>query len=463
MTPRRSLVVAWLGLVLYAFPGYMSYDSVLQLLEARDGVFEGSHPPLMGLLWRICDALVEGPLLMLLIQVTCFVTGAYLVLVRFMQPRTAAFATLGIAWFPPVAVVLAVIWKDSQMVAYLMLGTPLLLAESRRTRIAGLAVLLLATAMRFNALAITFPLVVLLFQWTPEHTRMKRYAVSVGVWIAITVASMGASSLLASGRGSLWNDTLALADITGTLRYAADIPDAELRDILAGTPVQVSGNVQAASRATYRIEDLDEQVQLSLGGGSYIPALWVTTYHVFARPTTDEQRAAISRAWRAIVLGNFGAYLTYRAYVTQERLQLGTADVPSASYIWFGDVLNIERSMEGTEHHAVASKLQKRLHKAMLWLGTSSLFRPWIYLALLLVCLVLVRSRLPLAIGLSGLTNELALFVLGPTVDYRYSIWLTIATLVALVAVIAQRSGAGRAASPPSRAPDGRQSAPAAP
>ena len=40
MTPRRILVLGWVVFLVYAYPGYMSYDSVVQLLiHSRERTF----------------------------------------------------------------------------------------------------------------------------------------------------------------------------------------------------------------------------------------------------------------------------------------------------------------------------------------------------------------------------------------------------------------------------------------
>jgi hypothetical protein len=443
MTPRRILVVGWLVVVLYAYPGYMSYDSVLQLLQARDGVYTGGHPPLMGVLWGITDSLIAGPLGMLVIQVTCFLAGAYLLLRRCMSERAAALCACVIAWVPPISAVLAVIWKDSQMTGFLALGAALLLSERRGVRLGGLALMFLATAMRYNALAITFPLVVLLFAWDPAQRWWKRHGIALGAWLLVTLAANVVNARLASDgdRVYLWHDALALADITGTLRYADDIPDDTLRTQLAGTPLLVTAEIQATARSSQRAEDLPERKVMTFGTGEYIPALWVTTFHLFRESSTPEERSAISRAWRTIVLGHPGAYLTYRWHVTRERIHLGDRDIPSGTYVWFTDVIDAEGSRAKTEHNAVTSKLQVQLHKVMLATGTSWLFRPWIYIALSIVMLGFARRhRDILALLLSGLANEAALFVLAPTVDYRYSVWLVASTLLAVCMLVGRRA-----------------------
>jgi hypothetical protein len=440
MTPRRILVAGWLLMLVYAYPGFMSYDSVLQLLEARDGVYTGAHPPVMSLLWGVVDALIPGPFGMLLIQVTCFLAGAYLVLVRHMREKAAAIAAVVITLLPPVSAVLGVIWKDSLMVAFLVLAVPLLSSEPRRHKLFGIALVFLATAVRYNAFAATLPLIVLLFEWRPQQRWYARYGLGVAVWFAVTLLANVTNSVLADEQQDPWHDGIALLDITGTLRYAPEISDDQLRSELAGTPILVDSGFQTIARGDQRPEDLDEHTVLTFGSGDYVPALWVTTRHLFAQPTSDAQRDAIERAWRSIVLGHPGAYLTYRWRVNEERLHVGDSPVPSATYIWFTDVLDSDGSARKVEHAAVPSRLQGKLRTGMYALGDSFLFRPWMYLALLAAMIVFVRRRLILALALSGLASEAALFVFAPTIDYRYSVWLVVSTLLVVALLVASRA-----------------------
>src|SRR3569623_3549484 len=102
-TPRQSLVAGWRAFMLSAYPGYMSFDSVFQLGEARADHFSDAHPPAMAELWRLVDHVIAGPLGMLLIQSTCFLAAVFLLIRRRMKPQTAALAALDVLLFPTVA------------------------------------------------------------------------------------------------------------------------------------------------------------------------------------------------------------------------------------------------------------------------------------------------------------------------------------------------------------------------
>src|ERR1044071_6521479 len=123
------LGAGWSLAVLYAFPGLMSSDSAIQLVQARGlAAISDWHPPIMAVIWRYVDRIVAGPFGMLLLQTGTFLFGPDAVwmpgrvwsgcapVLRGALPRVAAAGVgLGFLVFPPVLAPMAVIWKGSQM------------------------------------------------------------------------------------------------------------------------------------------------------------------------------------------------------------------------------------------------------------------------------------------------------------------------------------------------------------
>ena len=60
------------------------------------------------------------------------------------------------------------------MAGFLLAAIALLLSERRWQRIAGYALLFLATAYRYNAAAPTFPLILVMFDWQNRLPWLKR-------------------------------------------------------------------------------------------------------------------------------------------------------------------------------------------------------------------------------------------------------------------------------------------------
>lgn len=124
--PAGSLLLL-LGLLAVYHPGFMTNDSVAQLLEARSGVFSDWHPPFMSWLWRGVEFFVTGPFGMLLIQLS-LVCGGSLLLIReipFPNPRHRLFAMAASVLWPPVFSILGAIWKDNLMLGFAIVALAL--------------------------------------------------------------------------------------------------------------------------------------------------------------------------------------------------------------------------------------------------------------------------------------------------------------------------------------------------
>ena len=424
------LAIGWLGFMTYAFPGFMSYDSILQLQEARAGEYTEGHTPVMAATWSIVDYVIAGPIGMLVIQSVCFLVGTYLIARMRLSARGAAIVASLVLWFPITATTMAVIWKDSQMAGYLMLGTGLLLSSKRSVRVLALGLVWMATAMRWNALAMTFPIVTLLFVWNPAYRWWRRYAISIATWIAITLSVQVASSALITRNAHLWQSGMALLDIVGTLRYAPDLPDADVRVLLDYTPLVPDHEIQSKVRVP--IEDWN-----------FAASLWDVTNAFFRVPENQAERVALSRAWKRIVLAHPSAYLHYRWKIFAQVLQF--PEVPdaarsSAVYQWFTDIQDPFGSAQAIDHTATASWLQDQLRRLMWWFGSTWLFQSYIYFFLAILLLPMCRGdREAFALLTSGIVGEGALFIVAPITDWRYSFWLVVSCGLGAILIFARR------------------------
>lgn len=409
----------------------MSTDSFDQLAEGRNWLFTDAHPPVMAALWGLVDRAVPGPFGMLAIQSGCFVAGIYLVMRRTLGEIPSACAAGALLLFPPIGATFAVIWKDCMMAGVLALGAPLLWSARRGAKLAGLALLLVATAFRYNAFAATLPLVILGFEWRPGLPALRRYAIAIAVWLAITGAAIELDGLLVSRQMHFWSQSFALADITGTLaKLEPDLPDSDLAPLLAPTGIQVERDYHATIRAHYTPGDFP----LVLGPP---PHLWNIV--LGGAPPPEAQRDAIAHAWRAIVFGHPMAYARYRCDTFAEVLGLrrkfaGTAVLPR--HWQHRDALARFGIADADPPLAAAGE-------ATTWwmIHHTPLLRPWFYVVLALVLLVFARrERDILALLLSGLVLESSLVVLAVTPDFRYSHWLVVVTCTSLVLLVVRRS-----------------------
>lgn len=427
-------------LVAYAYPGICTRDSLDQLGEGRDWFFTDSHPPIMAALWGAIDRVWPGPVPILILQTAAFAIGLYLILRRFVTPRTAAIVAALMLVFPPIAAPMSVIWKDCLMAGFLALGIAGLLSDVRRRRVLGLVALCAATAMRYNALAATFPLVLFLFEYEPGKRFVARYATALGAWVALTVVALGLNMALTDKQMHFWHQSFALQDITGVLAFVdEEIPDAELAPLLKPTGILVDHDFHRAVRAKYKSDDFQ---QLLTGDGHLWDVPWT-------EPMPEARRAAIEHAWSTLIRAHLGAYVRYRLENFGETLGVNKK---------FGGAMVVEHraQYEGYLNHRGITKtswaLQTKAGRAMVWLAKKTrMFRPHLYALLSLALLWFARrERFVLALLLSGLVMELTMLPLGATPDYRYSHWLVVTTCLSIVILVAKRSRViGRGGSEP--------------
>ena len=106
------IVAAFVATLAASLPGHLSYDSVIQLLEGRMGVYGTWHPPVMSWLLGVGDALVPGTALFVLFNVS-LAFAAFFSLMRLGMANWAAAAVAAVCVFTPQFVIYpGIVWKD---------------------------------------------------------------------------------------------------------------------------------------------------------------------------------------------------------------------------------------------------------------------------------------------------------------------------------------------------------------
>ena len=435
--PSSILVAAFAVMLVYAFPGHMTLDSIDHLREARLGFYTDSHPPVIALLFKLCDTLVAGPICMLLLQNALLLGGVYSILARLLLPRRAAWIAAALFVSPQVLPVMATIWKDCFMAGFLAAGIAGLLSQHRSRRLLALLSLSAATAMRYNAFGATLPLIVLLFEWRPGQRWLVRYATAFALWIAVTFAAFAANSALTDRQMHFWHSSIAIFDLVGT--YATldqDLTDAQLREDLRGTGLLVDRDLHATIRRLYSPRTFFPILQ------DPATPLWSLPIDGVI-PAPQAQRDAISRAFWHVVTTYPVAYLHHRLAATAATLDLESR---RDGYINRRAPAHLAAAAElGYSTHV--SFIQSRFTRAYFWIASNTpLLVPWLYLVLSLILLPLARrQRDVLAILLSGLIMESSLLFLAHTTDYRYSHWMVISTILAAIYLAVRRRRTRRA------------------
>ncbi len=434
-------VILGLGLgisFLYSQPGQISVDSLDILTEARRGSYTDGHPPVIAAMWRFVDMFVAGTIGILMIQIVMFQLGLYWILRRTFSRRAAAWWATGVFVFPPVMLTMGVIWKDCLMAAGLAIGFGAIQDERRWVRLVGLLPLMFASAVRYNALAATLPIVVLLFQWQPGARALQRYAIALAAWLAITFTAFGINAALTDTKMHLWQSSLAVHDIVGTLNYVdGELPDAELEKLFAGTELRVHEHIHQTVRELYTPRDFFPIINDAKR------ALWALPV-AGSTPASPQVLDAIARVWKELVTTYPLAYVHHRFEVMREVICLGHSRRPGGA-VPRRDLTSVEDAQRlglSTGSSWFQRKMFQWMHQ--IWLHVP-IYAPWIYLVIALALLPLTRRhRDVFALLMSGLLLEATLCLLAPSPDYRYSHWMVICTLLSVIALTARRVRAAR-------------------
>ncbi|NVB77395.1 MAG: hypothetical protein HOV81_03290 [Kofleriaceae bacterium] len=414
--PIAYLIAGWIAFVLGSYPGYMSTESVLQLFTVRSGDYS-DYAPVMTAIWGALEYVVSGPFPMLALQSGLFLFGTAAILRTVLSPRAAAVASSFVILFPPVFSVLAVIWPDALLAGCLVAAAGAAMQPGRRMKIVAAVLLVVACACRPEAVVAIIPITLLAL---PRRLWWRDAIVALGVTVAIAGTARLANHLLTVTDTYSWQQQLQMPDLVGTLRRANVKTEAALRAALDGLPLADSST-------------LVERMTASRDALSPVPLI-KGTKRVFEPLASDEQSDALSNAWRAAISKHPGAYLTHRWAMTRALLAFTGKWRPV--FDDFGSVA----LMEPLHHRATSSDWQFGMQHVVRWVAKTPLFRPWLYLLLAVIVIVLARKR-PLLrnLAISGLVYELAMFVLAPAGEYRYSHWMIASTCIVIAALAAGR------------------------
>jgi len=427
----RTLAVVASGLVIisiYAFPGYMAWDSVEQLAQARAGQLSNWHPPVMSALWGVFDRIVPGAMLMFLLQNTLFLVGLHVLLRRSLSPWRAAIATLVIFAWPPSLTVMAVIVKDSLMCGALLVACAGITSERRWARITALVAFALAAGLRHNAVAVVVPLLAMLSPWPATRGVWARRGAGAGIGVGLTVCAMLANAALTDVSMHPFHYSVAPMDIVATLNFAPDLTDAEVHELLPGVRFAHPREIQAHARSLYD------------------PNMWWGTLlygddRLFDEPNTPELRDGVKTGWLQLIEAYPGAYVANRFHMMRE--MLGFTDAPWTAV--YGT--DHERSMLAGTYQPAHKRnvVQRRLSKTLVrYAKTSVTFRPYFYCALLIVLwIVMRRDRLIVALLVSALGYLALLVVISPSPDFRYNHWMIVVVLIGMAIRLLGRPGTG--------------------
>lgn len=465
--PTRNLaapviVAAWVTTIAVNAPGHLSFDSVVQVLEGRTGVYASMHPPAMSALIGLTDRVVPGTGLYLVVATALFF-GALLLASR--QPvgsaagRTLPLLLLAAALFSPVLLIYqGIVWKDVlfanlAVAAFAVTGVALdRKASSGRSAGAwGLALLLagLAATVRQNGLLVPVGVAMVLALAQPASVghlwragaAALALAAALGTMAVLQAAVRATAIVPPANTIQIGLRVLQAYDIQGMAAHGAAVPPVGQVD--PRSAAEIAGH---AAR-NYRAARLDPP------GVEPPPAVLM---HM--------PPAEIHRIWQTMLWGNPGAYLAHRAAVL--RWHLLPPDIMQCLPVHVG-VSGPSEAMATLHLTSGTRPSDERLWRLARPFFDTPLFRhaAWL-LASLAIAAALTLRRLSepadlamLLLQVTALAFMASFAIVGIACDFRYIFFLPAAVCLGLAHLA---RGAARRDAPDGCVASLRATAPAA-
>lgn len=429
-------------------PGAMSFDSFSILAQARSGIYSDGHPPLMALIWSFADAVVPGPLLILLLNLFFYYGGLLLIFIWAAKHYGFLCAPLLIivGLYPPLTAILGAIWIDITMAAFFISGLGIFLVLVADHTVDSLikksalilSVFLIASgvSMRHNAAAAAVPLFVFItYQiFFSSKKPFSRFIYSVLTGFLLTIICFVVVKQLQNGmtdvKAEHWRVS-ASYDIAGTSFYHGKyLFDASvIRD-----------------NKTVGIQELySPRSVIPLFMGQQIHALPGEAVRVGVGIDFDTDNPSLNsdlfQNWIRVIVSHPRSYIHHRYEVSKSLITRSPWGLWSTVYDWTipNDMGVPPRTVTDSEYFKfVRESSFKSIFVPIYYLLASMLlFLPVIYFA------VKLNSTPLLLIGLlylSGVLHMFGLFFFAASGDSRYSHWMIFTTVLASAILFAELS-----------------------
>ena len=425
-----------------SYPGFMSFDSVEALRQARGSVDGSQYPPFGSYIWRVLDWVWPGPTLMQLVQNGLLLCSFVLVLQTLRWPVFAQIAALVLfALVPPLTGTMLVVWKDVAVAAFYLAGFAVLFFARQRdaNRRAGLILIAIflvfcGMAYRFNAASGAFPLIAYaIWLMRPSDTSARDFAVASLLGFALLLVLFAGVWTVNSYRFPAFERLARNTNMDSIMRF----------DLVG---------ISKFSGESMIIGEGGSPVDVAYLGKIYDPRHLNLTSMNDSEKRLPVDAAEIAGAWRRAIAAHPWAYLKHRGEVFREYIGLHRHEVFYVTHP------AVDKNELGVEHTPNALTKQAI---AYVWQFRQSLVdRAWVYYAAGFSALALLfasrvkRYRAEAAVLLSsGLLYLAPMYLITPAGDLRYNFWSIWGSLLCIVfALSALMSGRGafsREAQPP--------------
>jgi hypothetical protein len=325
-----------------------------------------------------------------------------LALVALGTRRRTAWLPLLLLW-PGLSALFAPVWKETLMSAFLLCACACI---ERERRAAGVALLLLACALRHEAVVAAAPL--LAWVALAAESRAKRAARLLGLVGCAVLLPALFSRVLTAGRSSYTAQEVLVDDL-----IALSLADG--RNLLpAGTCMTDDASCLRAWQAAF-----DPQHDAATHWAR-LPMHRVQDGGAMAR---------VVAAWARAVVAHPGRYAAHRWQVSAGLL--GARAPENVSFV--GQAPN----PFGYDIHPPARA--RWAIAPILALAGSFVFRGWFYVALSAIAWVIARDRAPRVLALSGLGYLAGLVVMAPESQYRFLAWPVMASVAGFAMALLDR------------------------
>jgi hypothetical protein len=413
------------------WPGQMSYDSVVQLADARSGRYDSWHPPVMAWLLGLGDQVLPGPGLFLLFTAGLLLS-AWFLLLKSGRPGWGSVVILLLAFATPQLLLYqGTIWKDVLFANAGVAGFASLAAAASRWQAAPQrAPLLILSALLFSLAALArqngfvlLPVAALCLGLIAARLQSARAGWRYGAGLLAACLMVMVAANLALGlrtdHGKGASDQLRLAqtyDLVGAVRL-----DPSLRlSVLEERAPHLGDMIRKDGVALYSphlVDTLENSDRLT-----------DAIYHA--------PQGVVFAQWRQLVFAHPILYLRERLPVFRWVL------APPDLLVCHPDVVGVDGPRE--EMKSLGLKPHIRAQDRFLYFYVANFFHTPVlshlfYGALAILFLILLAARgAPADIAVAGLQLAallfaLSFFVVSIACDYRYMYFLDLAAMTGAI------------------------------
>ncbi|MDB5678088.1 hypothetical protein [Sphingomonas bacterium] len=443
---RRHLAPLFIGLAaltgatltaLAYWPGFMTWDAIRQYGQAVSGDFDDWHPPAMEWLWRQLIAIHSGPAPMLVLQLALEWGGLALLagwaLQRHRRWLAAAILTCGLMPFG--LALTGEVLKDCLMAGALIAATATLAwaePEQRAAgwRIAGIALLIFAATLRFNAFLATVPLAVALLPAAWWRGRLRLIA-AVAVTGAVMIAALPLANRLIGAKPSGVGLSLVVFDLGGITHFSGHNAFPPIADF----------------------DDSDDPA--GIVSACYDPSKWDRYAWWGANPCDigfDNVQEAFAarhispyRWWLSQVAAHPIAYAEHRLAHFSINTRLFSRDATERA-------VQIDPPPNEWGYRVTPGPLLSAIDAAAMWSASTPLGWPIVWIALALGLLVIAPTlpsrRLIVPLALSSFLYGMGYAAFSVASELRYHWWTMLAAAIAAVIAAANIFGGTKTARP---------------